>query len=334
MWLILPWVLGARTNPIIRILRATFGPPWFFWLLWLIVYIGFLAVVAICWLPFRRRRTFGEFGRRPSIAFLVFTIFFCVVGHYHAIVPLRVETPVIVDPRLPAELDGTRIVLLSDTHVGLFTRMSRLEQIARVVNSQKPALVAISGDMIDDDPFWVPKLLDGFRTIEAPILGVLGNHEIYGDPEEVIARMKGSNIRLLVNEGYRLDRGGATLWIAGISDYAAAQRNRTTLVPDLDRALRGRPAGAFVVGLAHQPKLFEEAVAKGIPLSLVGHTHGGQCGIRPLGISLAGLFLEYHMGLYRKGSSQLYVNTGTGYWVVPLRFGMTPEITTVTLKRG
>lgn len=333
LWLVLPWVLIARTNPLIRLLRATFGPPWFFWLMWVLLYAGLLAVVTICWLPFRRRVPWREFGRRPSAAFLLFTLVFCVVGFYHAVVPLRVETPEIIDARLPAQLDGMKIVLLSDTHVGLFTRMSRLEEIARIVNELKPAVVAISGDMIDDDPFWVPKLLEGFRSIEAPIVGVLGNHEIYGDPEQVIEKMRGSRIRLLVNEGFPLERDGATLWIAGISDYAAAQRNRTTLAPDLDRALRGRPDGAFVVGLAHQPKIFAEAVEREIPLSLAGHTHGGQCGIRPLGISLAGLFLEYHMGLYRKGSSQLYINTGTGYWLVPLRFGMTPEITAITLRR-
>lgn len=72
-------------------------------------------------------------------------------------------------------------------------------------------------------------------------------------------------------------------------------------------------------------------IRRRIPLTLCGHTHGGQFGIRPLGWSLAGVFLKYHMGLYKEGDSQMYVNTGTGYWLVPVRLGMTPEITVVEL---
>ncbi len=70
----------------------------------------------------------------------------------------------------------------------------------------------------------------------------------------------------------------------------------------------------------------------GIPLTLAAHTHGGQLDIRPLGWSLAGVFLDYHMGLYELGASRLYINTGTGYWLFPFRPGMTPEITLIELR--
>jgi predicted MPP superfamily phosphohydrolase len=69
-----------------------------------------------------------------------------------------------------------------------------------------------------------------------------------------------------------------------------------------------------------------------LPLTLCAHTHGGQFGFRALRWSLAGLFLPYHMGLYRRGASRLYVNTGTGYWLLPWRIGVTPEITLVELR--
>ena len=58
----------------------------------------------------------------------------------------------------------------------------------------------------------------------------------------------------------------------------------------------------------------------------------GQCGFRPLHWTLAGLFVKYDMGLYREGNSQLYVNTGTGYWLLPWRLGLAPEITVVELR--
>jgi hypothetical protein len=156
-----------------------------------------------------------------------------------------------------------------------------------------------------------------------PLFAVLGNHEMYGQPDEVIAQLRGSRVRLLVNEG----ASAGNLWIAGVSDYAATLPE---LRPNLDRTLAGQRG--FPVVVAHQPKVFAEVMARRLPLALVAHTHGGQFGFRALHWSLAGLFLPYHMGLYRRGASQLYVNTGTGYWLLPWRIGVTPEITLVELR--
>ena len=119
------------------------------------------------------------------------------------------------------------------------------------------------------------------------------------------------------------------LWIAGLSDFAARDPR---LEPDFDRALAGEPAGAFPIVVAHQPKAFDPRERATSRSTLVAHTHGGQLGFRPLHWSLAGLFLRYHMGLYRVGDSQLYVNTGTGYWLLPFRLGMTPEIMLIELR--
>jgi hypothetical protein len=130
---------------------------------------------------------------------------------------------------------------------------------------------------------------------------------------------------LLVNEG----ANAGALWIAGLSDYAA---QTPRLKPNLVAALARRETN-FPILIAHQPKAFDEARRISLPLTLVAHTHGGQLGIRPLGWSLAGVFLPYHMGWYRRGVSQLYVNTGTGFWLVPFRLGMTGEITLIELHR-
>jgi predicted MPP superfamily phosphohydrolase len=162
-----------------------------------------------------------------------------------------------------------------------------------------------------------------------PIVAVLGNHEMYGGPHAVIERLRGSRVRLLVNEG--IDVRG--LWIAGVSDFAASQV-ALTLMPDLGRALEGMPPHDVPIVLAHQPRVFEEVIRRRLPLALVAHTHGGQLGIRPLHWSLAGVFLPYDMGLFRRDASQLYVNTGTGHWLVPFRLGMTPELTLIELTRG
>jgi len=321
MWLFFP-ILNARTD-FSRLVRAVLGPPWFAWLAFVSLYSIVIALVLIAWIPFHKRSTFDDFARRPSRAFLWFVIVGGVVGFYQALVPLRVE-------HVPIDLSaGKKLVLIADLHTGLFTRPSRLEQIFRTAAEQHPDAILLAGDLIDDDPHFTPKLLAATHVVppSIPILATLGNHETYGAPFEHIEKLRGSRIRLLVNEGYPL----GNLWIAGLSDYAAL-RNIPQLVPNLDAALRGKPADAIPIVVAHQPRAFADAKRRAIPLTLAAHTHGGQCGFRPLHLTLAGLFVKYDMGLYREGNSRLYVNTGTGYWLLPFRLGLTPEITVVELR--
>lgn len=325
MWLFFP-LLNARTD-FSRFVRATLGPPWFAWSCFAILYSAFALLLAIAWLPFKRRIKFVRFARWPSRVFLWSTLFALVIGVWNALVPLRIErVPLAVDG-LPR--DSFRIALISDLHTGLYSRTSRLETIFKTAAAQKPDVILLAGDNVDDDPIFITKLLASTRVLDRHILllAVLGNHEMYGQPFEVIDRLRGSRIHLLVNEGTSIN----SVWIAGISDFAA---RTPKLAPDIDAALRGRN-GAFPILLAHQPKAFPEAWKRGLPLTLCGHSHGGQFAFRPLGWSLAGVFLPYHMGRYQHGTSQLYVNTGTGYWLFPWRFGIgiSPEITVIELRR-
>ena len=325
MWLFLPW-LRVRSDAM-RFLRATLGPPWFAWLCFAMVYSGVVFALFVVWLPFARRVEFAKFARIPSRVFLWITLVALVAGVYGALVPLRVEHVPVTINALPAEAEGMRIAVIGDLHVGLYSRPSRLRTIFETARAENPDLVVLAGDLVDDDPHFAPKLLRGVDALgpNLPIVGVLGNHEMYGDPVEMIDRLRGSRVNLLVNRGIAM-RG---LWLAGLSDFAA---QLPALRPDFDKALAGRGAELPIV-LAHQPRAFDGAIQRGIPLTLCAHSHGGQCGIRALRWTLAGVFIPYHIGLYRRGASQLYVHTGAGYWLLPWRLGITPEIVLIELHR-
>lgn len=328
MWVFFP-ILNARTD-FSRFVRATLGPPWFAWSCFAILYSAFALLLALAWLPLRRRMSFARFARWPSRIVLWATLIAGVAGVWNALVPLRIERVPIAIEALPPELEGFRVALISDLHTGLYSRRSRLETIFATAAAQKPDVILLAGDNVDDDPIFATKLLASTRVLDPPmpLIAVLGNHEMYGQPFEVIKRLRGSRIRLLVNEGVSV----RNVWIAGLSDFAA---RTPKLAPDADAALRGQQNGAFTILLAHQPKAFAEARKRGLPLTLCGHSHGGQFAFRPLHWSLAGVFLPYHMGSYQEGRSQLYVNTGTGYWLLPWRFGIgiSPEITVIELRR-
>ena len=331
LWPLIPALRAF--NAFTRVARSTIGPLWFAWQSLAILYTALVLIIAIVWLISGRRQTFASFARWPSRAFFALLIIGTIVGIYQALVPLRIERVPIEIEGLPQAAEGTKLVLMADLHVGIFTRASRLDRIFATARALEPDAIVILGDLIDDDPYFVPKLLAGTRALGSsiPLFAVLGNHEIYGNPERVVRELEGSRIRMLVNRGAELN----SLWLAGMSDPAAGRMNPFGhLKPDLDAALRDRPPSALPIVLSHQPQIFYTARERKLPLTLSAHTHGGQCGFRPLGLSLAGVFLEYHMGLYRWGASQLYINTGTGYWLVPFRLGMTPEITLIELRRA
>ncbi|HUF16867.1 MAG TPA: metallophosphoesterase [Thermoanaerobaculia bacterium] len=336
-WLALPFLFTMRGSMAMILLRSFLGPPWFSWLIFLILYSAFLMVVALLWLPARRRVPFAQFASKPSRVILVLGALIVVAGFYSALVPLRVANVRIPLSDLPPAFDGYRIALISDLHVGLFTRSSRLHEISRALNSLDPSVVLVAGDFVDDASYFVPKFVEGMAGVTdgVPILAVLGNHEIYGDPEKVVERMRAqSRVSLLLNDAWTIRRRDQALSIAGISDHAAEGRNAPDwLRPDLGKALQAVPAGSFPLLLSHQPKAFEDAIASRIGLTMTGHSHGGQFGIRRWNWSLAGVFIPYHMGLYESGGSNLFVTTGAGYWVVPFRLGMSPEVVLIELLR-
>src|SRR5258708_6016262 len=137
---------------------------------------------------------------------------------------------------------------------------------------------------------------------------------------------------MLVNGGMEIKRGNSSIWLAGVGDEGARRFGKWgSVAPDFDKALEGKPEKAPTVLLAHQPQGFSEAIKRNVELTLSGHTHGGQIGFRSLRWSLAKLFMKWHMGHFQEGDSQLYVTPGTGYWGLPIRFGLSPEVTLIEL---
>jgi hypothetical protein len=102
----------------------------------------------------------------------------------------------------------------------------------------------------------------------------------------------------------------------------------------VERALASVPDSATVIAFAHNPKLWPALAARGVALTLSGHTHWGQFALPKLGWSLASPFLDHAMGAHVERDSLLYISPGTGYWGIPFRLGASPEVTLVTLRSG
>ncbi|CAA9302753.1 MAG: FIG006285: ICC-like protein phosphoesterase, partial [uncultured Gemmatimonadaceae bacterium] len=237
-------------------------------------------------------------------------------------------------PDLPAGLDGTRIAQLSDLHVGPQTSRRFLARVRRAVERSRADVVVLTGDLIDDHPPDVAHLAAALGTLSAPlgVYAVPGNHDVYAGWPAVAARLAALPLTVLVNDAAVVERGGSRLAVVGLGDPAG---RGGPAGPDAARALARVPAGAFPVALAHNPALWPELAARGVRLTLSGHTHWGQLALPERGWSLATPFLrDLVMGAHRRAESLLYIAPGTGFWGIPFRLGAWPEVTVVTLGRG
>lgn len=244
-----------------------------------------------------------------------------------------VNTIKVAIPDLPADLDGYRILQLSDLHISNLFPGAWAAQVVDIANDQGADLVAITGDLVDGTTAARRRDIAPLERLQAPdgVFMVPGNHEYYFDHLAWMEAFPAIGLQPLANSHVVIRRGDAQLVVAGVNDPAA--RRYRQVRPDIEAALQDRPAGAPVVLLAHQPQLAHRAARAGVDLQISGHTHGGMAiGLRPLVARMNGGFVS---GLYRVGEMQLHVSTGTGHTPgFAFRFGVPPEMTLIVLTRS
>ena len=231
---------------------------------------------------------------------------------------------------LAPALHGFSIVQISDIHVGTTIRKKYVEKIVEAVNALKPDLIAVTGDVVDGS-------VRDLRVHTAPLAGlraphgaffVTGNHEYYSGASAWTAEFARLGLRVLLNEHIVIEHQGASLVIAGVTDFSSDRFNPSQR-SDPHIALAGAPADAGVrILLAHQPRSAPAAASAGFDLQLSGHTHGGQFWPWNLFVRFQQPFTA---GLHRLNRLWIYVSRGTGYWGIPNRFGAPSEITRLRL---
>jgi uncharacterized protein len=232
--------------------------------------------------------------------------------------------------RLPATLSGTRIVQLTDVHVGPTIQRGFIETIVQQCNALAPDVVVITGDLVDGSVEELREHVAPLADLRAKygVFFVTGNHEYYSGAAEWCSELERLGVRVLRNERVSIGNEAASFDLAGVDDHSA-KKFGDGHGEDLPKALRGRDLTRELVLLAHQPRTILEAQAHGVGLQLSGHTHGGQ--LWPW-TYLVRLQQPVVAGLARFGNSLVYVSRGTGYWGPPMRLGAPSEIAELTLR--
>lgn len=267
----------------------------------------------------------------------------------------RVEIPV---ANLPSQLDGMKIAQLSDIHLSGYMPRAQVRRAIDMANGLNADLAVVTGDFITGAGDPIADCISEVRRLQAPlgVWGCNGNHEIYagfeGEAQRLFAR---NGMKLLRHESARIQFRGASINMIGV-DY---QRERTPggrklqMLDGVNELVR-KDMPNFL--LSHNPNTFNRAAELGIELSLAGHTHGGQVQVEILDhrLSPARFITDYVAGHYtrplfeparseasghfiaanmlRRPSAALYVNRGLGTVGAPVRLGVPPEITLITLR--
>jgi hypothetical protein len=227
---------------------------------------------------------------------------------------------------LAPDLDGLRIVQISDLHVGPTMRLAYVQRVVDMTKELAPDLIALTGDIVDGS---VPRLASHVAPLQALTSGdraffVLGNHDYYSGAGPWTAHFEEMGFRVLRNAHVTIERGAARLLIGGVFDFAARMSDAEARPrPDLANDWEARPA--FRLLLAHNPKIAPLAEQAGFDLQLSGHTHAGQ--FFPWTFVVRQVHKPHAAGLSRRGRLWVYVSAGTGTWGPPVRLGTRPELT-------
>jgi predicted MPP superfamily phosphohydrolase len=241
----------------------------------------------------------------------------------------RVEDVEVTIDGLAPEFDGYRIAHLSDLHIGTVTPQAWGERWTSAANGREPDLAVVTGDLVTSGTEFykdVAAVIGSLRAKDGVFVS-MGNHDYFGDGEPLVEKLNASGARVLRNEGRTIRRGSAEIYLSAIDDT-------WTRRDDIARALEGRPKNAPTILLAHDPERFREAAKRDVDLTLSGHTHGGQIAMPFFAkkISLSHLTHHFHLGLYKRGRSTLFVHPGLGTTGPPMRLGVAPAVVILTLR--
>ena len=234
-------------------------------------------------------------------------------------------------PGLPQDLDGLRLVQLTDIHLSPFLSRAELERAIDMANETRAHIALVTGDLITTDRDPLDNCLDSLARLraDAGVYGCLGNHEIYARAEKYVEREGARRgLRFLRHAAAPLRFGNAAMNLVGV-DYQALRR------PYLAGAEKLVVPGAFNLLLSHNPDVFPVAARQGYAVTIAGHTHGGQIRVEILNADLnpGHFYTRYVDGVYRQGPASIFVSRGIGTIAIPARVGAPPEVALVRLCR-
>lgn len=267
-------------------------------------------------------------GRAALVAFwsvLSLAVLVVAAGRWNAITPVVREYDIVL--RGSSKERPLRVAVATDLHVGLLVRNHWLSRMIETINSTRPDMVLLVGDIVDSDVTHAQeeRLSEELGTLSAPlgVFAVLGNHEFYSGVEEAAASFRDGGVTVLRDEAVQVE---GILTLVGRDDRASARRGSSRFPLS---AIPGVEGSLPVIVMDHTPSDLQEAEDAGVSLQVSGHTHRGQ--LWPFNFMTSRIF-EQDWGFLKKGETLYYISCGVGVWGPPIRTSSRPEVVVLNVS--
>jgi predicted MPP superfamily phosphohydrolase len=234
----------------------------------------------------------------------------------------------------PPELSGLRIAVISDIHTGApFINDQKLKDIVDKTNALNPDLIVLLGDYMSPNSWHSHRVepevtAAGLKSLKAPlgVYSVLGNHDWWYNGERVRRAFELNGIRVLEDEVAEINWHERSFWLVGLADLWTRPQH-------IDETIAKVPPGSTIIALTHNPDIFPR-LPQSVPLLIAGHTHGGQVNLPFIGTPIvpSRFGRKYTSGHVFEDGHHMFVTTGIGTSILPVRFRVTPEIVILTIK--
>lgn len=267
--------------------------------------------------------------RRLIALILSIFVFVMVAGGFFTTRLITVKKYNLSVNKKAGDLKTLNIVMASDLHLGTVNGKNFAYRVVDRINKQKPDIVLLAGDIIDEDikPVLRDNVGEALLELNAKygVYAITGNHEYIGGVNDAVDYLNRHNINMIRDSYVKIDN---SFYVVGREDRDSkrfADYKRKPLNEILDGVDKSLP----VIMMDHQPFQLNEAMENGIDLQLSGHTHNGQ--LWPVNY-IVGKIYELPWGYKLKGNTHYYVSCGVGGWGPPVRIGSRPEIIKITLN--
>lgn len=257
---------------------------------------------------------------------LFISILMLVYGYFEA---LNIKTEHI-EIRTNKVKRDVRIVQISDLHIGLIIRESKVKKVTQKIKEINPDIVVSTGDLVDGQINGLTKIVEILKELQPPFgkFAVTGNHEFYAGLKQALVFTEQAGFQILRQEGIYIDELGIN--IIGVDDFEVKRYDPTKILSEEEVFEKFRKPG-FTILLKHRP-FANDKTRQFFDLQLSGHTHKGQ--FFPFSIVTA-LYYTRDSGCIEDNTNgcHLYISRGTGTWGPPIRIFAPPEITVIDIKR-
>jgi uncharacterized protein len=236
-------------------------------------------------------------------------------------------------PQWPIACSNYRVAVAADIHAGApYIGLKKIDRMVAMIQKQKPDLILLPGDFVIQEvlggSFIAPEelALHLKPLIRTKVVAVLGNHDAWLDSERVRSAFEEVGISVLEDSAVSITKNQCRFWLVGLSDYNEGKKQ-------YQQAFSSVPEEAAVLAFTHHPDAFPE-ITSPFALLIAGHTHGGQVALpflgRPIVPSQYGQ--RYALGHIEENNRHLFVSPGIGTSILPVRFGVPPEVSVLDLR--